>query len=302
MSKVEQVLITIGMPVYNDRLFIVETLHSILNQSFKKFKLIISDDCSTDGSGDICLEYAKNDSRITYIRQENNIGISKNMQYLLSLADTEFFMWAGDDDLYHPDFIKQLLGAFQVNKNAVTVFCTCQLIDENGNARSKILDYNYQNDVLFLRLSNYIKQSTDYFGYGVFKTEKIKNVRFPVWCWPNSKTPYNNIYPTLCYYLSVGDYTHVYSEPLFFKRVKSGKNVHHIITGNNNAIKESFSFWIRKLNLSLFSAKEIYRAANLFVAIKVFPLLFWHWFIVPSFGQFSLACKSFWNHKIKKTV
>ena len=79
-------MITIGMPVYNDIDFIEESIQSILAQSFVNFKLLISDDGATDGSELICEKYEKLDNRVVYIRQEVNLGISKNMQFLLNSA------------------------------------------------------------------------------------------------------------------------------------------------------------------------------------------------------------------------
>ena len=50
-------IVTIGMPVFNDVLFIEKSIKSILSQTFRDFILIISDDGSTDGSELICKKY-----------------------------------------------------------------------------------------------------------------------------------------------------------------------------------------------------------------------------------------------------
>ena len=106
------------MPVFNDIDFIKQSVESILNQSYSDFWLVISDDASTDGTGEICKNYALKDNRIKYIRHEKNLGISRNMQFLLSHATTEYFMWAGDDDLYAPDFIVKHIKALETNQKA----------------------------------------------------------------------------------------------------------------------------------------------------------------------------------------
>src|SRR5690554_7612694 len=87
-------LITIGMPVFNDVDFIEESILSVLNQSFSDFELIISDDGSSDGSADICKQYAEKDSRVRYVRQAKNLGISKNMEWLLNQSKNKYFVWA----------------------------------------------------------------------------------------------------------------------------------------------------------------------------------------------------------------
>lgn len=290
--------LTIGMPVFNDVDFVEQSIKSILNQTFTNFALIISDDASTDGSEEICCKLAQIDSRIQYIRHEKNMGISKNMEFLLSKSNSEFFMWAGDDDLYASDFISELINILENNKETISAFSALSIIDENNNTLKSNLFYNYENNSIYKRLDNYIKNSTDYFGYGIFRYEYIKNVKFPVWWYPNKKTPYNNIYPTLCYYLAKGNYK-ISTKNLFFKRQKSENKTNHIITGENNAIKESIAFFIRKFNLFCFTFKSIHKAKTFFFALSISPQLFYYWFVIPSWQQFLLAFRSFVKNKIK---
>jgi glycosyltransferase involved in cell wall biosynthesis len=289
--------VTIGLPVYNDRDFIEKSLQSLLNQTFKDFLLIISDDCSTDGSAEICLKYAKKDDRIRYIRQQVNLGISKNMAFLFSQAKSKYFMWAGDDDLYVPDFIKILINTLDKNPMAISAFGDYQLINEADNPIKSIRSFNYSNSNNRKRLLYFIKNADDGFGYGMFIAEKIKGVKFPVWWWPNRKSAYNNIFPSLCFYLAKGDYAHVEeSQPLFFKRLKSPEKTHHVISFNGNSIKESLAYFIRRFNLVVFSTKMIKKGGGLPLAIRTAPNLFYYWFLVSSFDQIKLAAGAFWNN------
>lgn len=290
--------LTIGMPVFNDKDFIRKSLDSLLSQTYTGFELIISDDGSNDGSEDVCREYTLKDKRIKYIRQEKNLGISKNMQFLLSLCQTEYFMWAGDDDLYDPNFINYHIEALKKNPDAVSAFGGCILINEKDEKISTPVFINYSNPHKYARLRNYIKNSTDYFGYGMFRSAAIIGVKFPVWWWPNRKTPYNNIFPTLCYYLTKGNFAFVDKGVLFYKRVKTENKTNHLLVGENNAIKESFSFWMRKLNLVWFSNEMIRKAGGIWFSVRVFPHLFYFWFVVPSINQFWLAAGSFFRNRL----
>ncbi len=69
---------SIGLPVYNGEKFIKEAIDSILAQTFEDFELIISDNASTDKTGEICRAYAAKDQRIRYYRNEKNIGCTVN--------------------------------------------------------------------------------------------------------------------------------------------------------------------------------------------------------------------------------
>ena len=275
--------ITIGMPVFNDIDFIEQSLKSILGQSFKDFNLIISDDGSSDGSQVICERYAAMDNRITYIRQPKNLGISRNMEFLLSQAITPYFMWAADDDLWDKTFIEKLITLLNQNKEAVVAFCKYSLINDEGNQLDKGRLFEYNADKPNQRLKKFIVNPNDAFGYGIFRTEQIKKVRFPVWWWPNQKCAYNNIYPTLCFYLAKGEIVYHQSEVLFFKRVKKEELVNHKLPYKENSLPEVIAYSIRKFNLVGASFLMIKKASNLKIGFSVLPVLIHQWFIKPSY-------------------
>lgn len=291
--------ITIGMPVYNDLAFIEESLNSILNQTYQNFELIISDDCSSDGSDLICKRYVKKDQRIKYVRQPKNLGISKNMEFLLAQANTKYFMWAGDDDLLAPDFIKELISSLEKKPDAISAFCTFSYIDENGVVILENQNYDYSNSNNITRLKSFLKESNDIFGYGVFLTEKIRGVEFPVWWWPNKSCPYNNIFPSLCFYLAKGNYTHTYGKSLFFKREKSQKFSNYSTPFSSNGLKETIAFILRRFYLVCFSSKMVSRASSIRLALYLFPGFLFYWFFIPSVKEIKLAFNSFYKKTFK---
>ena len=91
--------VSIGLPVYNGQEFLEETLHSILNQTFNDFELIICDNASTDRTAEICRSFAKRDRRIRYYRNEINLGAAKNFNGVFFLARGEYLKWSDNDDL-----------------------------------------------------------------------------------------------------------------------------------------------------------------------------------------------------------
>ena len=98
--------VSIGMPIYNAEKYLKEAIDSLLSQSFKDFELIISDNASTDSTHDICMEYAKKDHRIRYVRQSQNIGAWSNFQYVLDESQADYFMWAAHDDFRSIDYLE----------------------------------------------------------------------------------------------------------------------------------------------------------------------------------------------------
>ena len=89
MSRVDILLAT-----YNGEKYLKEQIESILTQTYRDFRLLISDDCSTDNTWNILSYYAGIDNRIAIHRNERNIGIVENYEFLLRQVKSEFFMYS----------------------------------------------------------------------------------------------------------------------------------------------------------------------------------------------------------------
>ena len=91
--------ITIGMPTVNSEKRLSNMLDSLLNQTLADFKIVISNNASTDKTKDICESYATKDSRIQVHHQTERLCMRDNHAFLLNKADTEYFSWQQDDDI-----------------------------------------------------------------------------------------------------------------------------------------------------------------------------------------------------------
>ncbi|WP_374686562.1 glycosyltransferase family 2 protein [Promineifilum sp.] len=124
--------VSIGMPVYNGQNFIVETLESLLAQSYTDFELIICDNASTDGTEAICHDYATRDPRIRYHRNETNIGAPANYNLCFELARGEYFKWAAHDDLCAPTFLERCVEVLDRDPHVVLAYTQAKAIDDKG--------------------------------------------------------------------------------------------------------------------------------------------------------------------------
>lgn len=101
------IFISIIMATYNRSHFIIETLDSILKQSFKDWECLIIDDGSTDATKEILQPYLQKDPRIKYFERNNNHkkGLPGCRNQGLEIAQGEFVVFFDDDDIVHPDLL-----------------------------------------------------------------------------------------------------------------------------------------------------------------------------------------------------
>jgi glycosyltransferase involved in cell wall biosynthesis len=188
--------VTIGLPVYNGEKFIHKCLDSLLKQTFKNFIIIISDNASTDNTKKICQEYSQKDKRIQYIRQEKNIGLLPNFNFVLEQSNSEFFMWMGVDDYILPDYIKKNMDILVSNSNVVGSVSKIKPYNFSDSSINKIdsrfIDFTKKLRNRFKKLNafsisgnydqkvrNYLTGSTCQVIYGIFRTEKLQKSIIP---------------------------------------------------------------------------------------------------------------------------
>ena len=131
--------VCIGLPVYNGGEYLVETLDSILAQTYADFELIISDNASTDSTEEVCRAYAAGDPRIHYYRNEENLGAARNFNRVFALAVGEYFRWAAADDLYAPEHLERCVEILDRDPSVILCYTRAQVIDGQGRA---LLDYD----------------------------------------------------------------------------------------------------------------------------------------------------------------
>lgn len=126
----QQETIDILMATYNGEKYLKEQIESILNQTYKNIRLIISDDCSKDDTVSIIKEYEKRDKRvITYI-QEKNLGYIKNFEFLLKKVENRIYMLSDQDDVWNEDKIEKTYTKLK-EENADLVFTDLEVVDSN---------------------------------------------------------------------------------------------------------------------------------------------------------------------------
>ena len=167
--------LTIGLPVYNGEKYVAESIEALLGQSFTDFELIISDNASTDGTGEISRHYEKQDSRVRYFRQPQNIGLAPNHNFVAEQARGELFKWASNDDLYARDLLERCVDALDKHPDVVLAHSWTARVDASGTV-SKAFEYplNTSSPRAPERFRSLLFVSGGDDDYGVMRTEVLR--------------------------------------------------------------------------------------------------------------------------------
>jgi glycosyltransferase involved in cell wall biosynthesis len=104
--------VTVLIPTYKRPEKLKRAVASVFNQTYQDFKIIISDNASGDDTENVVKSLINTDSRIEYFKQNINIGMNENFNFLVSKVNTPFFCLLSDDDYYLPTFLKHALKSF----------------------------------------------------------------------------------------------------------------------------------------------------------------------------------------------
>lgn len=99
--------ISIIVPVYNVKEYIETCVNSILNQTFSDFELILVDDGSTDGSGELCEQLCHRDMRLICLHK-NNGGLSDARNYGIDQMKGQYVTFIDSDDWVEPTYLEYL--------------------------------------------------------------------------------------------------------------------------------------------------------------------------------------------------
>lgn len=101
-------LVSIIVPIYNKEKYLIDCLNSLCEQTYSNIEIILINDGSSDGTLDICEEFADRDQRIKIITQDNS-GVSHSRNVGLKNASGSYIAFVDADDYVDSNFIKELM-------------------------------------------------------------------------------------------------------------------------------------------------------------------------------------------------
>jgi len=141
-------LISICIPSYNNEEFIRETIHSVLNQSYRNIELIISDDASTDNTLEVAKKSTENCAfPVTIVSNEKNLGLEGNWNAALKLATGKYVKVLPADDVLSAGCIKQQVEIMETHENIALTFSARSITTKSGRELLTARFYNNDEEI-----------------------------------------------------------------------------------------------------------------------------------------------------------
>lgn len=125
-------LVSVVLPAFNGADLIREAIDSILTQTYTRLELIIVDDGSTDGTAAIADEYARQDSRVRVIHQENR-KLPRALSEGMRQTRGEFLTWTSCDNRLKPHCLERLVADLSARPTCDMIYANIDIIDADGH-------------------------------------------------------------------------------------------------------------------------------------------------------------------------
>ncbi len=136
-------LITVYITNHNYEKFISKSIQSVLNQSFKRYELIIIDDGSTDNSINVINKYCKKSKDIIFVKQKKR-GLVASNNIAISLAKGKYIMRLDADDWLKKDALKEMFKIIDKSDETAMVFPDYYEVDINGKKILRFVRHNFK--------------------------------------------------------------------------------------------------------------------------------------------------------------
>lgn len=135
--------VAILLPVYNGEKHLEAAISSLLAQTYEDWRLIVCDDLSTDKSPSLIERFAHNDSRISFHRNEKNLGLFQNYNHCLRLSGVssgscEFVKPFAQDDVLGPEALARMVGVLDRDCDVALVSCARQWVSAEGKVTGTV--------------------------------------------------------------------------------------------------------------------------------------------------------------------
>ena len=179
-SKAEDSLVSVIVPVYNVEPYLKRCLNSLVEQSYSKLEIILVDDGSDDGSGQICDDYKAIDERVIVIHKENG-GLADARNVGIDAAEGVYITFVDSDDWISPYYVENLVSALQKTNSdlAISMFVMVddkEILERRTSDFINIRTYSNEQALKLMLLQQGIETSAP---GKLYKKSAVGSLRFP---------------------------------------------------------------------------------------------------------------------------
>lgn len=226
MNSEKQPLVTVAVVTYNSGNFVLETLDSVKNQTYKNIELIISDDCSSDNTVELCHNWIDVNGdlfvRCELVTIDKNTGVSANSNRALVKASGLFYKVLDGDDILMPnalmDYVDYFIKHTEVRLAVAPSIHFVETFDPNNIGKPDVISrFLYRDKMTASKQSKVISKM--FFGSGptcfTYREDIINIGGF------DERFPLCEDYPLLINLIYYGDKMHLMDRPTVYKRIRS---------------------------------------------------------------------------------
>ncbi|RYG48803.1 MAG: glycosyltransferase family 2 protein [Chitinophagaceae bacterium] len=181
--------VSVLIPTYNYAHFLDETIQSVLNQTFADYELIIVDNNSTDKTDDVVGKYLS-DPRISYHKNQTNLGLAGNWNKCLEYAGGEYIKFLCADDKFHPELLEKFVSVMDSHPGVSLITCDKEVFHAKSfvtkvqfrhmlEGKSALL--NTLNDHCWIGEPSSVMFRRKNLSVGKFTTEYIMHIDWEMW-------------------------------------------------------------------------------------------------------------------------
>lgn len=127
-----EILVSIITPTYNSLNYLDITIQSIINQTYKNWELLITDDCSTDGTWEKLKQYSHKDSRIKTFKLAQNSGAGVARNNSIEHAKGRFIAFCDSDDSWVPEKLEKQI-KFMLDNSVPFSYTDYEIVNEHND-------------------------------------------------------------------------------------------------------------------------------------------------------------------------
>jgi glycosyltransferase involved in cell wall biosynthesis len=232
--------VTVGVPVRNGLPLLRRALESVVAQTYAELSIVVSDNCSTDGTRELALEFAARDPRIRYVAQPRLLTVMEQFRFIVDQADTEYVLLAAHDDFRNDRYVEVLVDQLQSHPGAALAYGDLVMFsgdDDPAAIAPTVLDFDWTGRSRYRQIENmmYRKHAAI---YGLLRTKFLKEFSW-------RETDFGSDVALLLYLRLRGEFVHA-PGAVFYEWIVTKSPADRARTEANRPLSR---FWLARLSL-----------------------------------------------------